>query len=286
MPKRAARFASDLVVIILAAIPIATTAHSETVTAEDCLSAPTGETPAGSHWRYRTDHINNRKCWYLRGEDGGAMSQALPQNNTPVPAQPAKPAIAEARAELRSKPGSGDGAVVNAPANPAASEAASANASVWNATAAVATRWPDLTTTGSTANAGTAPAGPASNATPSSAEQPQAAASTAPFANLSMPVKPETIPILIAAIVGALACAGTAALISRWRGKRRVRRRKARHTRGPIWGTTDDDRIVLSEHLPTANRIYRPRFARSVEGGTGSVNRAPEFARRRSRIPS
>jgi hypothetical protein len=285
MPRRAAKFASALFVNLLAGIPLATIAHSETPAAEDCLSAPKGETPPGSHWRYHIDHINKRNCWYLRRE-GGAVSQALPQNTPPAPSPSpsAKPSIADAHAELRSRPAYEESSVVNPPATPVANEAPPTNASVWNATAAVATRWPELPAA-STSNATPATASPASSVTQSSADQPQTAAPTAPLANfLYVPVKPETIPTLIAAAFGALAFAGAAALISSRRGRtRRLRRREARHARGPLWETTDDDRIVLSDHLSAGNRNYRPRFARSVDGAAAAVNRTPEFARRRSR---
>jgi len=41
------------------------------VRAEDtCLSAPTGKTPPGSHWHYRTDPVKQTKCWYVRSDAG------------------------------------------------------------------------------------------------------------------------------------------------------------------------------------------------------------------------
>lgn len=284
MPKRAAKFASALFVSLLAGIPLATTAHGETPTTEDCLSAPKGETPAGSHWFYRIDHVNKRNCWYLRRE-GGAVSQALPQNNPPAPSPSAKPSIVDAHAELRGRPAYEDSAVVNPPANSAANDTAPANAPVGNATAAVATRWPDLPPA-STPNVAPAMGSPAGNVTLASAGQSQVVASAAPPANFSyVPVKPETAPTLIAATFGALLLAGAAALISRRGRTRRLRRRHVGHARAPIWETTDDDRIVLSDHLSMGNRNYRPQFARSVEGTAATVNRTPEFARRRSRHP-
>jgi hypothetical protein len=35
---------------------------------ENCLAAPSGRPPQGSHWYYRTDPIKQSKCWYLRTE--------------------------------------------------------------------------------------------------------------------------------------------------------------------------------------------------------------------------
>ncbi|GEM_PF-5791797 len=43
--------------------------------AADCLAAPNSAAPANSHWYYRTDRAQQRKCWYLRAANDGA-----PQN--------------------------------------------------------------------------------------------------------------------------------------------------------------------------------------------------------------
>jgi hypothetical protein len=83
------------------------------------------------------------------------------------------------------------------------------------------------------------------------------------------------IPTVFAAIVGALAFAVAAAFLSR--SRRRLRVPKVRSARGPVWETTDDDRIVLSDLPAVDNREYRPRFARSV-GSAPAVS--PEFVRR------
>jgi hypothetical protein len=39
---------------------------ANTALAADCLTAPNSPTPEGSHWYYRMDWPNQRKCWYLR----------------------------------------------------------------------------------------------------------------------------------------------------------------------------------------------------------------------------
>ena len=283
MPRRTAKFAPLLFVSILAGVPFAKMAHSEPAAVEDCLSSPKGETPPGSHWYYRVDHTNKRNCWYLRPE-GGAVSQAVPQNSRPAQSPSAKASIADAHAELRSRPAYDDSSAVNPPPNPAVNDAASANGSVWNRPAAVATRWPDLPAASTMAKATPALASPATNVDQPSDDQPQAATPAAATANFSyLPIRPETIRTLIAATIGALAFAVAAALISRRGRTRRLRRRQARFTRGPIWQTTDDDRIVLSDHASAANRNYQPRFARNVEGAALSLDRTPEFARHRVR---
>jgi hypothetical protein len=268
MPSRTAKIVSAVIVNILAGIPLATMARGETANATDCLSSPKGETPSGSHWRYRIDHVNKRNCWYLRHEDGG-LSQAMPQSSPSPPPPAAKPSIADARAELRPQAIHEDNPSANPPTSIAGNETNSANGSAWNATAAVATRWPELPpafemTKGAPAT--TAPAG----------DTAVAAQSSLPFDYVAMPIRPETIPTMFAATVGALAFAGAAALISR-RRRTRLRRRRAHSARAPVWETTDDDRIVLSDFPSSDHREYRPRFARSAGSATAA---SPEFVRR------
>jgi len=277
MPRRPANIVPAILVGILAGVSLMTMARGEPANPDDCLSSPKAETPPGSHWRYHIDHANKRNCWYLR-QDGGGVAQAVPQSS-PAAAPPpaAKPSIADARAELRPQAVREDNPVASPPANAASNETNPANASVWNATAAVATRWPDLPAASSAPStavpATTALASDAtpSDVTPSSADP----APSSPFAYLSMPVRPEMIPTVFAAIAGALAFAGAAALMSRRR--RRLRVPKVRSARGPVWETTDDDRIVLSDYPSVDNRDYRPRFARGAGSATAV---SPEFVRR------
>jgi hypothetical protein len=272
MPRRTAKIVSAILVSTFAGISLPTMARGETANAEDCLSSPKAETPPGGHWRYRTDHVNKRTCWYLR-QEGGGLSQALPQSSPPAPPPAAKPSIADARAELRPQAIREENPIVSPPVNAAGNETSSANAPVWNATAAVATRWPELPAT-TVPDARPATAAPAGDVTPSSAADPSPLA--APFAYLSVPARPRMIPILIAATIGALAFAAAAALMT-GRRRTRLRRRQVRHARGPIWETTDDDRIVLSDYPSMDNRDYRPRFARGAGGATAT---SPEFIRR------
>jgi hypothetical protein len=282
MPSRTAKFVSAVFVSILVGIPLVTIAYGQTAAADSCLSGPTGETPPGGHWRYRIDHANKRNCWYLRLEDG-EVSQAVPQNSRPSPSPVAKPSVADARAELRPQQAvREDTRTVSPPSNAAGNDASSANPSVWNVTAAVATRWPTLPPAFAMPKAAASTASPASDVTQSSADPAPVAAPSAPHASLSMPIRPEMIPTLFAATVGALAFAGAAALIAR-RRRMRIRRRKVRSARAPVWETTDDDRIILSDQLSSYGRDYRPRFARSARGVGPSKDRATDFASRAPR---
>ena len=69
--------------------------------ADDCLTAPNASAPQGSHWYYRTDRTNQRKCWYYRapGEPAqDATAQATPEaapaaqsHSTPAPVSSTPP---------------------------------------------------------------------------------------------------------------------------------------------------------------------------------------------------
>jgi hypothetical protein len=103
-----------------------------------------------------------------------------------------------------------------------------------------------------------------------------------------MPARLETISTLIAATLGALSFAGAAALIAKRRRPRRPG--QARHPRRSIWETTDDDRIVVSDHPYSGNQDYQPRFARGARGVAPSArnviaskDRAKEAMPRRAR---
>lgn len=47
---------------------------------ENCLPAPNGPTPQGSHWYYRTDTLKQNKCWYLRTEGQATQKPAAEES--------------------------------------------------------------------------------------------------------------------------------------------------------------------------------------------------------------
>jgi hypothetical protein len=74
--------------------------------AADCLSGPNHAAPGGSHWRYRVDRQNHRKCWYL-ADAAGRSEQAVSARllrlaNRPLPLLAGRmpPSTADAHAEL------------------------------------------------------------------------------------------------------------------------------------------------------------------------------------------
>ncbi len=151
MPNRTAKFASAVFASILAGAPLTTISHSATVAADDCLSGPKGQTPAGGHWYYRIEHTTKRHCWYL-GEERDKLSQAAPRNTSPSedPLSPEadtamQQSVANARAELPAQTYRNEAPNPALPANAAGSnDILRANAPDANAAlSVVASRWPD-----------------------------------------------------------------------------------------------------------------------------------------------
>jgi hypothetical protein len=54
-------FAAFLAALALTILPTGTLQAVE----DDCIDAPNAQAPQGSHWYYRLDRANQRKCWYL-----------------------------------------------------------------------------------------------------------------------------------------------------------------------------------------------------------------------------
>src|SRR5262249_44046743 len=110
MSKRTAQFILALVATLLAGASFTAVAENSTESADNCLSAPKGTAPAGSHWYYRLERSTKRKCWYVRDESNKAAKAAPAQQESapaaaPTPPQPVasiSPAVADARAELTS----------------------------------------------------------------------------------------------------------------------------------------------------------------------------------------
>jgi hypothetical protein len=48
--------------------PLLVSVSAKSAFAANCLTAPDSAPPANSHWYYRTDRTEQRKCWYLRGD--------------------------------------------------------------------------------------------------------------------------------------------------------------------------------------------------------------------------
>jgi hypothetical protein len=65
MPMGPIALVATLLLCGIGTVAVANTARAT----DDCLTAPNSPTPEGSHWYYRLDQANERKCWYLRATD-------------------------------------------------------------------------------------------------------------------------------------------------------------------------------------------------------------------------
>jgi hypothetical protein len=57
-----------------------------TARADDCPTTPKSPAPQGSHWHYRVDRTNQRKCWYLRAPGHAAQQTAAQATSEAAPA--------------------------------------------------------------------------------------------------------------------------------------------------------------------------------------------------------
>ena len=293
MPSRSARFVSAIFASILAGAPLATTSHSETVAADNCLSGPKDQTPPGGHWYYRIEHSTKRHCWYLR-EEGDQLSQAASQNtpaqNTPASAKPLPPeadtamqqSVANARAELPAQTYRYETPNPVLPANAAGlngiprANAPDANAPL----SVVASRWPEPSGVNSASGPQLATGNLATN-TPANAiaaPPPVVAAVTLVAADSSSQSRPGPILTPLVAIAGALVLAGIAAgLLFKFGRAPHPRSGAVRARRGPIRELTDDDRIALSDHRGAHALPHRARISRGFGDASDPNDRIAEF---------
>jgi len=246
VPNRTARFVSAVCISILAGAPLTTISHGETVAAVDCLSAPKGEPPPGSHWYYRIEHATKRHCWYLRGE-GEQLSQAAPQNILPQarpPAQQAVPAaphsVANARAELPTQTNRSEEQIAPRPMTaPALNDRPPADVSNANtALPVVASRWPEPSGVTTAAAAQPTIGKLAANVPPPSAAvpAPEIAAGALVAAEASSHAEPGPVPRWFVAVVVPLTFGSLVASLFFKFGRSRPRRRSSIHARRrPVW---------------------------------------------------
>jgi hypothetical protein len=218
MSNRTAKFISAIFASCLAGMPLATTSWGAAPAAEECLSGPKQEAPQGGHWYYRIDHATKRHCWYL-GEERGKPAQAVASNSSrpaapesPKAEEAMQPSIANAHAELPAQSAVEQSNRDDAPA-PVIPNNAAIVENAMSATNAprsiVASRWPDQSD--ALPPAQPAPDKPASPTSASSASRPQPPIAVANQVAAALP-SPETpaysVPMQLAALIGALAIAG------------------------------------------------------------------------------
>jgi hypothetical protein len=220
MPPRAAKIVPVILPILLAS---AAFASESSLSTDSCLAAPKGAAPEGSHWYYRIDRTTKRHCWHL----GDAQPKSPPQKSSDAavaesaPAEQSRiaPAVADARAELVfSKPE----AIVSSAAVTELQQVASASPEALPAAGSpVSLRWPEATS----------PNAPLQSALTSSATK-TTSSETRVIPLVVADARSDThaisIPLLFAAIAGAMGTAGLfGAVIHRFgRARREGRQRR------------------------------------------------------------
>jgi hypothetical protein len=281
MPSQAAKFVSAVFAGVLAGIPLATISHGATAAADDCLSGPKDQASQGGHWYYRIDHATKRHCWYLKDEK---PSQSAAANSAPS-AKPVSPnaeaatqrSIADAHAELpaqvtieQPRRGNGFAPAIAADA-PIVTPAAETQRSV------VASRWPELSETTTSAVPASTATGSSVAAPPDSDETPTAAHAevTLAAADSSSENQSRSIRTLLLVILGALALAGLIGNTifkfgnARWTGRRQVR-----VDRRAIWNSTGVDRLSPPVDLGAGTRVGRnqmPWELRTADDPNGRI---------------
>ena len=164
MPNLAGKFLSALSAGIVGGAAIAMIALSTVGAAEECLTRPKDETPAGKHWYYRIERGTKRQCWYLREQSDTAPQAATIRLASPDGAPHGEAELARSAADAHAELPSSPQNLVETQLRPARStpttsvslrgpeQKVSNNASPETVDSAVASRWPDLTGAFSSAN--------------------------------------------------------------------------------------------------------------------------------------
>jgi hypothetical protein len=261
MSNRTAKFVSAIFASLIAGAPFTTVSHGAVPAADDCLSAPKGQTPSGGHWYYRIDRATKRHCWYL-GDEKAKLSRVAPSNSAPLtdPVLPQEEMatqrpIADAHAELPLPHTRVEQQTSVTPWQPnpaiaanAAGVANSQRANAWDVNtqrSVVASRWPEQS--GVSSSAGPEPTAVNSAATQQTnseaAPSPALAAVTLAAADLSSENPSGPIRMLLIVIIGALSFAGLiGSAIFKFGSMRQAGRRQIRGDRRAIWDEADTAR--------------------------------------------
>lgn len=269
MPNRTAKFVSAIFASVLAVAAL-TISHGAARAADDCLSAPNGETPQGSHWHYRIDRVTKSQCWYLR-EEGEKLSQTAPPNSS----RAAKPIAPTAEAPLQRS-------VVDARA---ALPPQTRIESVKRKHSPIAAIPADTAVTEDNGVTPQPAAELAANVQSTvEAAPPTEVAAVPPAGADSSRGRPATVPMLLGVMTGALALAGiTASVVFRFGGSRRPARRVRRDK---IWEAVDRKRKRRRPAHPGADTLpRRAGFVRDLDRASeaNDNDRIPEFFSRRPR---
>lgn len=258
--------------LLTSAVAAPATGDGAEASANECLAAPKGAAPQGSHWYYRLEKGTKRKCWYLADQAAKAR-KVTASSSTPTPsAKPAaprapetaiQPTVANARAELTSRPPKAENAsddvalsetiwpapethadaannsdqATNVQPENAAVGAATLPAKNWNMTS----RWPDSNLSNAANNSSTAPVetGQPQSVPPqavSATAKPAASVAAGQFHGIAFN-STSMLLIMLAGVLTIVAVAGR--MITRYAGSGRA---KSRTQRRNIWDSVAQQR--------------------------------------------
>lgn len=256
MSNRTAKFISALFASMLAGACLGTVSPGAARAAEECLAAPKGASPEGSHWFYRIDHATKRHCWYLGQRDKHAQTAARSIRSEKSSAvkkteSSTSRSIANARAELPASTSidqrnQDDTSAPTAAAQPTtvAENTRTAAAGSEAQGSVVASRWPEFPPASVPSSPPPAIARLVVNLASDAAVASAPAVAAVPLAAADTPRQAGSAVMLLAVITGALALAGViASVVFKFGGVRRLLEPKARPQRGSIWDRTDDDSV-------------------------------------------
>jgi hypothetical protein len=251
MSNRTAKFASALLAIGFAGPCLATVSPGPADAAEECLAAPKGASPEGSHWFYRIDHATKRHCWYLGQRDKHAQTAARSTRSEKSTTaknteSSTSRSIANAHAELPASTSieqrnQDDESVLGTPAQPttAAENTGAGAAGSEPQGSLVASRWPEFPPASAPLSPPPAMARLAANLSSDAAVTSAPAVAAALPAAADTPREAGSVLMLLAVMTGALALAG---VVFKFGGVRRLLEPRVR-PRGSIWDRTDDDSV-------------------------------------------
>jgi hypothetical protein len=264
--QRTAKYGLAVLACMIAGIPLATISQGQSRESDECLLAPKGTKPPGTHWNYRIDRATKRHCWYLRqvgdnvSHQSSRSAKAIPPQAGGAAQRPVVDAHAELPAQTNLQSGA-DRAVRTVQADGASAGNIAALRVLEPARSVIATRWPEPSGVSSPVAPTPPPDKLASNVQSSPTPAPPSAQVSVPLAaaDSSLLDQFSSMPMLLGVIAGALALAGIAArLVLSLGGTRLLRPAKVRVRRGASSEFTDDDRIVLSD-IPVNEVLPRRR---------------------------
>ena len=286
MSRRTAKLISAIFAGLLAGACLTTASNEAAHAADECVPGPKGVPPAGGHWYYRVDRATKRHCWYV-GNHGTKVSRLVTRNPAPSAPPPSDQAdaavqlsIADARAELPTRSTAQPPNRDDTPAAAVPPAAAQPQSSI------VASRWPGSESVSPSTNPASAAheAGVSTKSTAQTQPTPILAAESLVTADASSETSTYSVPIQLAALIGALALAAIVGMvIFKFGNSRRRPQGKTRARRGEIWESANTGDRTRQRYAEAEARTRPPAFSRAFDPTGERDDRIAKFFAQLSR---